>query len=196
MVPSVHVRDARCSPWVAAAKEWEWLVNYAVMLIASRFHRECSAAVAMVKARQEDLQPQYIQNVRNWPSIFSGISVICNRETPAHIDNRGYDPAFDVLLTGGTYKTAWLVLEEIGGEFFYPPGTFVALNGRVFKHAVDDWDEGDRICYAHFVRDDVHAVLGCERAPWVNLSDFAQSMSDSFTDKLVHSAKRVPNTLA
>lgn len=196
MVPSLNIRDKRCKGWLSAAHEWEWMLNFAVMLIAPRFHRECSAAISNIQARQEAIQPSYVDNVRQWPSIFSGISVISNRETPPHLDNKGYDPAFDALLTGGTYTEAWLTLDDIGGEFLYNPGTCVIVNGKVFKHGVKDWDKGDRVCYAHFVRDDVHAFAGCERAPWLKLSDFTQCMSEPFADNLLRSAIPVLQTTA
>lgn len=188
LVPSVNLRDKRCSEWLSVANEWEWMLNFAVMLIAPQFHQECSSAISILKARQEALQSPHVANVKQWPSVFSGISLITNRETPSHLDNKGYDPAFDALLTGGTYTEAWLTMEDIGGQFLYNPGTCVLMNGKVFKHGVDDWDRGDRVCYAHFVRDDVHSIVGCERAPWLKLSDFTQYMNSYFAENLSRSA--------
>lgn len=142
------------------------------------------------KKTQEGLHPPYISNIREWSSVFSGIAVICNRVTPAHYDTKGYDESYDVLLTGGQYTDCWIKVEELDAEFLYNPGTLVGLCGKVFKHGVEDWAGGDRICYAHFIRDDVQAKQGCQIAPWVNMSDFKKHMSPYFASNIVDNAIR------
>ena len=164
------------------------MLNLALMLMSKRMHGECSKAVSRLKARLEGQYPAYIENVRNWSSVFSGISIITNRSTPSHLDDKGYNEGFDLLLTGGTYSNAVLKLEDLGAELAYAPGTLIAICGRVLKHGVESWDCGDRICYAHFVRDDVLSSVGCQRAPLVNLSEFSTHMKGSFPDQLLESA--------
>jgi hypothetical protein len=57
-------------------------------------------------------------------------------------------------------------------EVMYNPGTAVAFCANVFKHAVDDWGRGDRICYAFFNKKVVLARFGQDKAGWMTMSRF------------------------
>ncbi|KAG2109049.1 uncharacterized protein F5147DRAFT_652614 [Suillus discolor] len=83
-----------------------------------------------------------------WPSDFSGIEVIVNRETPYHRDP-GASPSFYDLL-------AILDLPDVGAELQYDPGSMVYICGKVLEHGVPRWRDGERIIIAHFVKDKVH----------------------------------------
>ena len=53
-------------------------------------------------------------NVNLWPSFFSGIQVIVNRDTPPHRDMGGSPTCYDFLLSSGTHKQSRLDLPELG----------------------------------------------------------------------------------
>jgi len=46
-----------------------------------------------------------------------------------------------------------------------------------FEHSVDFWGEGDRICYARFMRDKVRARFGVDPGGWVVQDLYASSLS-------------------
>ncbi|KAF8264121.1 hypothetical protein EI94DRAFT_1703474 [Lactarius quietus] len=75
-----------------------------------------------------DIQPQDV--LHRWTSVFNSIAVICNCLTPPH----------------------WTVILE---DSEYGPGTVVGLLGATLEHKVPSFD-GERVCYAYFMRDNVH----------------------------------------
>ena len=44
----------------------------------------------------------------------------------------------------------------------------VGLCRSILKHEVSSWGVGDRVCYAHFMREEVHGWLDVPPAGWVN----------------------------
>jgi hypothetical protein len=103
---------------------------------------------------------------RNWPSIFTGISVMTNRVTPTHLDGKGEHSGYDCLVSIGTANAAELNLADLGAVFPYPPRTVVFLTGRVLKHEVKEWGDGDRTCYAHWTRQAVFKKYGFSPTEW------------------------------
>lgn len=89
---------------------------------------------------------------KDWPSSFSGISILANRKTQEHRDNGGHWAWYDMLLTAGSYTHCTLDLPDLDINIAYPPRSLIALTGKTLKHAVPDWEGGDRICWAHFIR--------------------------------------------
>jgi hypothetical protein len=103
-----------------------------------------------------------------WSSVFNGMSVISNRETPAHRDNNSRAEWYDILATIGPYKEAVLDLSNIGLRLQYNSGTLVHLGGRLLRHGVHR-TEGDRVCLAFYMRDNVHERVGVRAASWMTV---------------------------
>jgi hypothetical protein len=101
-----------------------------------------------------------------WTSVFSGISVICNGTIGAHRDIRSRYEWYDLLATIGDYQECNLELPGIGLSLEYGPGTVVGLSGMVLQHEVPDF-EGERVCYANFMRDKVHEWAGIPGGTWM-----------------------------
>ncbi|KIK33205.1 hypothetical protein CY34DRAFT_100019, partial [Suillus luteus UH-Slu-Lm8-n1] len=91
-----------------------------------------------------------------WPSEFSGIKVIVNRETPHHRDPGASPSFYDLLVSLGKGHQAILDLPDLGTELRYTPGTMIYICGKVLEHGVPRWGDGERIVIAHFVKDKVH----------------------------------------
>jgi hypothetical protein len=70
-----------------------------------------------------------------WTSIFTGIAVISNRETPTHVDYNGRPEWYDLLTAKGSHssRSTCLDLAEMGLSLAYGPGTVVALSGQIFQ---------------------------------------------------------------
>jgi Oxygenase domain of the 2OGFeDO superfamily len=98
------------------------------------------------------IQPQDVLN--KWTSIFNGVSVISNRTTPLHRDGNSRFHWYDLLATFGRYQNCKLELPGLGVALEYGPGTVVGLSGSMLEHAVTSF-EGERVCYAYFMRDNV-----------------------------------------
>ncbi|KDQ50179.1 hypothetical protein JAAARDRAFT_114171, partial [Jaapia argillacea MUCL 33604] len=74
--------------------------------------------------------------------------------TPIHRDPKCRLGWFDLLATVGLYGYAEMELRGLGLWFRYTPGTAVALSRYIVKHGVSESD-GERVCYAYFMRDRV-----------------------------------------
>ena len=104
-----------------------------------------------------------------WQSVYSGIAIICNRITPSHRDSKGRPEWFDTLLSYSDSRARpMLKIEDLGMDLTYPSGTVVSFCGSIFKHEVKSWGNGDRVCYAHFMRENVRKRLDVPPAGWVN----------------------------
>lgn len=98
-----------------------------------------------------------------WPSVFSVISVIKNRETPLHRDQSCRVQWLDLLANIGGDPDLHMELETIGQRARYGPGTVMALSGKLIRHGVPE-STGDRTCIVQHMRDPVHAFLDVHRA--------------------------------
>jgi hypothetical protein len=131
---------------------------------------------ASSSAVQEELKkdPLTAEQALHWESAFTCISVISNRISKGHRDRSG-DPAwYDFLLSLGNYSNATLDFEELGVQLMYNPGTAVALCANVFKHGVNDWQRGDRLCYAFFNKKAILERFGRHKAGWMTTSRFGR----------------------
>jgi RNA polymerase subunit RPABC4/transcription elongation factor Spt4 len=100
-----------------------------------------------------------------WMSVFNGVSVICNRETPVHRDNYSSSEWYDMLTTIGPYESAIFELPGVGLRFPYPSGTIIGLCGRVLRHGVSV-ARGERVCLAYYMRKNVQDRLTNSFASW------------------------------
>ena len=105
---------------------------------------------------------------QKWQSVYTGIAIICNRVTPFHRDTKGKPEWFDILLSySEPGASPVLSISDLGLDLDYSSGTVVGLCGSVLKHGVDSWGVGDRICYAHFMRESVSRRMNVTPAGWV-----------------------------
>ena len=142
------------------------MINLTLSLVHPDLYK--SGLLILQKLRQEDATADIASK---WQSVYTGISIISNRITPFHRDSRGRPEWYDTLLS---YSDNWarpkLLIEDIGLDLDYPNGTVVSFCGSIFKHGVKIWGPGDRVCYAHFMRESVRERLDIPAAGWVNQS--------------------------
>lgn len=100
-----------------------------------------------------------------WTSVFNGCQVISNRETPIHRDNNSHVCWYDLLCSVGPYSGVDLELPGAGLRFEYNTGTAMFLCGRLLRHGVSAAD-GDRVCLAYYMRENVQKRLGSKFAGW------------------------------
>lgn len=108
-----------------------------------------------------------------WQSVYTGINVISNRLTPAHRDSKGRPEWFDTLANycDGDSQPR-LQITDLGLDLEYSSGTVVGFCGSIFEHEVQSWGTGDRVCQAHFMREEVRRRLNVAPASWVNQSRY------------------------
>lgn len=116
-----------------------------------------------------EIQPQDI--LRRWTSVYSGVSVIYNRLAPAHRDRSSRRQWYDLLASLGRYRDCQMELPGLGISLEYGPGTVVGLLGMILEHNVDHF-EGERVCYAYFMRDSVHEWAGVPGNSWMSIDHY------------------------
>jgi hypothetical protein len=173
--PSQTLSKKGASAWLSCIKETEQDINKLMHLIAPKLFNAGMTAIETAKQLHSDHQ-----NINLWTSAFSGIGVIVNRITPPHRDAGGWRACYDLLVAAGNYKIAYLDVADLGAKIEYNPGTVVAITGKILRHAVADWEGGERICYAHYMRNNVHQCLQVEQTGWVKEEYFTHWMSKGF----------------
>lgn len=148
----------------------EQLCNLTLLLTAPDLYDAGVAAMENVKAGMNMFRSY--ETIHQWPSYYTGMQVIVNRTTPPHRDMGGSPSHYDLLVSGGTQTDARLRFREIGLDLSYPPGTIAVLCGRVFLHEVEEWGDGERICIAHMMKDNVHDRQDVARPRWPDQSRY------------------------
>jgi len=105
-----------------------------------------------------------------WPSIYSGIDIIINQETPSHQDGSSAPSLLDLVVSLGSHD-ALFHISDLGAEFAYLPGTLIFLAGKLLKHGVPEWNKGERIALAHYMKDDVHNRFNVARPAFTEQKD-------------------------
>lgn len=84
-----------------------------------------------------------------WPTPFTAMGIISNKESLPHRDWKGDPQFYDLLTTLGTYQNGRFKVPGLGIHLQYNPGTVVAICGKLLMHAVPPV-EGDRVCFAQY----------------------------------------------
>lgn len=174
LLPSRNLRvdhHIETSNWLKMSNEVEKFLNLTLSLIHPDLFE---MGLKMLQILQELEDTEHIAN--QWQSVYTGIQVICNRITPPHRDSKGRPEWYDILANYSEVGALpRLVIEDIGLDLEYGSGTVVGFCGSIFQHGVDSWGDGDRICYAHFMRESVRKRLKVPAAGWVKRSNYLPS---------------------
>ena len=110
--------------------------------------------------------PSVHRALETWPTLFSSVHILSNRETPYHRDVAGQASMLELLWTLGTYGESTLVARNLGLQMAYQPGTVVALSSFLVHHGVAAVPP-DRICYAWFIAEALVRNHGVDDVPWM-----------------------------
>ena len=166
-----------------SAREWLWentrFLAITAAALAVTHPEQFRAGVAIlehVKANPALLREpaQFIHVLTTWCLPFTGVFIISNRETTYHRDIGGSPAWYDMLATMADYPHARFHLPSLNATFSYRAGTMIAIAGKLIPHSVDATEEGDRVCFAWFMRDDPRKYLNL---PEGNLSRIQDIMS-------------------
>jgi hypothetical protein len=146
------------------ANEPERFLNLTLSLIHPELFK--SGLLMLRKLRQLEGTQEI---AKEWQSVYNGISIISNRQTPFHWDSKGRPEWYDTLINySGTGGRPRLVLKDLGMDLEYSSGTVVGFCGSILQHGVGTWGNGDRVCYAHFMQESVRKRLDVPPAGWVD----------------------------
>ncbi|TFK16788.1 hypothetical protein FA15DRAFT_564839, partial [Coprinopsis marcescibilis] len=84
-----------------------------------------------------------------WPSPFSRVAVISNRETILHRDMQGGQNLCDILSTVGQYEDGRFEVSLLGLQSVYNLGCMIALLGFALQHGAAKVN-GERVSFAGF----------------------------------------------
>ena len=71
-----------------------------------------------------------------------------------------------MLVMLGRYQKCDLKLPGLGVSLEYGPGMVLGISGSVLEHAVPSF-KGDRVCYAYFMRNNVHEWANVPASDWM-----------------------------
>ena len=109
--------------------------------------------------------------IARWPSAQTAISIISNRATPFHRDEKGRMQWYDLLTSIGTYTKAPLYLSPLNMRFDNTPGSVCFFSGMAIRHGVRKCT-GSRIAIATYLRDDVREGEGITPAEWMTQTEY------------------------
>jgi hypothetical protein len=95
---------------------------------------------------------------RYWQLVYIGIAIICNCLTPSHRNSKGRPEWYDVLVSYSgpgmrpMLSIQWDCCQGLWNHL-QASGIFMGM--------------GNRVCYAHFMRESVRKRLGVPLAGWV-----------------------------
>lgn len=166
LLPSLNLRTNPhlASSWMQITNDVERFINLTLSLIHPGLFQ--TGLTMLQELRKLDTTKDI---ARQWQSVYTGISIVSNRITPPHRDSRGRPEWFDTLLNccDGDSRPR-LIIKDLGLDLEYSSGTVVGFCGSIFQHEVQTWGPGDRICYAHFMRESVRKRLDVAPAGWVD----------------------------
>jgi hypothetical protein len=152
-------------------------LNTVLMLTHPAQYIQCAAARRWTMVHKELVERE--PRISKWPLVFTGCSVMINRVTPKHCDSSGNIAGYDQLVSLGNAVGAILELPDFGLTFSYGPGTIMMVAGKRVAHAVGEWQSGDRICYANWMRDSIVGDMSADtnvpsQTPWATVTHTCQ----------------------
>ena len=160
--PSANFTKPAALDWLDAISESNAILSAILAVMNPALYDAGWETVKRLRAT-----PEIGSHILNqWASVFSGIAVISNRDTPAHRDNNSRWHWHEMLATLGSYRNCSLELPGLGISLEYSPGTVVGFLGNTLEHEVRGF-EGDRVCYAYFMRDNVYDWAKVAASDWM-----------------------------
>jgi len=164
--PSANFREPAALDWLHAISESNGILSAILVVIHPKLYDAGWKATKYLGNTPETGTKELLDG---WASVFSGVSVISNCITMLHWDVNSRANWYDILLTLGPYENCDLKLPGLGISLEYGPGTVVGILGKVLEHAVPSF-KGDRVCYAYFMRNNVHEWAKIAGKDWMETS--------------------------
>ncbi|KAG2351373.1 hypothetical protein BDR07DRAFT_1319906 [Suillus spraguei] len=166
---SASLRGQSGDKYLSAIARPAVIASAALRVMHPRQYWEGLTNIVSLGAMANDMHLHQISDkLGKWSSVFCALSIISNRETPFHRDSLSRMQWFDVLTSVGRYCHARMSLPSLQIELKYDPGVMVGMSGRAVRHGVHKVD-GDRICWAWYMRDNVHDFTKTPRGEFAKI---------------------------
>ncbi|KIJ69562.1 hypothetical protein HYDPIDRAFT_79726 [Hydnomerulius pinastri MD-312] len=166
--PSLQCWEGPVQQWLRESETSFRLVDALLAIVHPELYRRSSAVREQLLADEEIMDLHKL--IRAWPTLFTAISVVYNRETPFHRDSKSAPQWYDLFLSIGSYTNAILELPTLGIHACYMPGTAALFSGLLLRHGVSPVDQGDRIGYVFYMRPSVFHFASISLGKWVKYS--------------------------
>ena len=160
---SVSLKTPEANRWLDQISESNVILNAILAVIHPPLYRAGQETLIRLRKSPEIKRQDLLSQ---WSSVFSSLSIICNRITPAHRDFKSQHCWYDLLVSLGPCRDCILSLPGLGISLEYGPGTVVGLSGMMLEHEVGSF-EGERVCYAYYMRDIVHEWAHVPGGTWM-----------------------------
>jgi hypothetical protein len=161
------------SSWLESTREVEKIINLTLSLIHPD---QFKCGLQMLRKLRDMKDTKGVALI--WQSVFTGVSVIGNRISPKHRDGKGRPEWFDILANFFKDESPQkkspprFLVSDLQLDLKYSSGTVIGFCGSILEHEVKAWRRGDRVCYAHFMRESVRDRLGADAAGWSSRSNY------------------------
>ena len=152
--------------WTAETRQLNAIADLILRITHPDLYYRGQAAREVLAEKVNDAE------VKNWPTVWNGVSAIINRQTPRHNDGKSWKSWPDILVTVGDYAEADLELQDVGVRLSYYSGTIVVVCGTCITHGVEASD-GERLCIAYYMRRTIYEYVGIGFAHWATLAAVA-----------------------
>jgi len=159
---SASLRHPEGLKWIADVVEISALISAVLRICHPELYRAGLTCMDRLSADSD-----FTSILEVWSSMFNGVSVITNRETPMHRDRQSRPEWYDVLCTFGGDDDTVLELEDLGIWLLYRAGTIVTLSGQLLSHGVCA-TTAERICYAYWMGDCIHEEMQVKAPGWMD----------------------------
>ncbi|KIK75297.1 hypothetical protein PAXRUDRAFT_173230, partial [Paxillus rubicundulus Ve08.2h10] len=167
--PSLWHWDGPVQEWLGHRETSFKLVDTLLATVHPMLYRRSSAVCKQLLADEEIADLHDL--IKSWPTVFTAIPVIYNRETPFHCDAKSAPQWYDLFLSVGSYTNAILELPALGIHAHYMPGTAALFSGLLLRHGVSTVDQGDRISYVFYMRPSVFHFASISLGKWVEYTE-------------------------
>lgn len=159
-------KDVGCRNWINETVEYGALVS-AVTRVAHPKLYEAGRDTLVAMQRHPDL----VEVAREWSSVYNAVSVVSNRHCPIHRDVGTNAAWYDCLTTIGGDSDMEMHWPALGVSLAYRSGTSVLFSGYTIAHTVSK-SESERVCFAHYMKDNVHETFGIADPGWMDLHTY------------------------
>jgi hypothetical protein len=152
--------DAPGIAWLKENQESTALISGLLSIVHPQLYRMAKTSMEQLASRED-----FAELVMSWQLVYNGCQVISNRNTLIHQDNNSQAEWYNTLVTIRPYAGAEIELPGVGLRFAYETRTVFLLCRRILRHGVSE-GQGDRVCIAYYMRENIQRRLNVKPAGW------------------------------
>ncbi|KIK73414.1 hypothetical protein PAXRUDRAFT_178495, partial [Paxillus rubicundulus Ve08.2h10] len=161
---STTLCGAHATQWLEEGAISFRLIDAILSAVHPKLYAQASAVIEQLCANEEIMDLHGLIN--EWPSVFTAITFLQNRESPFHRDPKSIPQGYDVFLSIGSYGEAILELSTLGIRFRNTPGPVVLCSGSFLRQGMSIADDGKRIGYVFHMHPSIFDYALIPQPPW------------------------------